>query len=185
MHKLKLIVLLAIFVVACAFGVRSGCMADAETVLKTRLGFSLLVGGEERSTVGFFFLTLLEYALCFAAVIATSFNVWLGVVSVSVFFYTSYMAGYTVSVYFVYFKLAALPYLLICFIPHVLLTVFSVACLIAVAFDCALEFRRCGCIHSEGFMRRLPKFAFCGCIAVIGVVYGGLLGGLLTLGLIV
>ncbi len=184
-HKIRLIILLAVFILACAFGIRGGCIADAETVLKSRGAFAMLVSAEERSVVGHLFSNLFFLTVCFVVLAATALNFWVSLFGVLVFFYEVYTMGYAVSIYFVYFKLAALPYIIVCYIPYCFIIGGALAFMIVIATDCGLEIRRCGFFDFEAFKNRLPHMAICGGIAIVGVLFEGLLGGLFTVGLII
>lgn len=184
-HAVRLMVLLVVFIIACALGIKSGCGADAGTVLESRRNYSLLVGTDSRSVVGFLFSEILFCLIIFLILSVTAFNFWVSCLGVVVFFYVVYTMGYTIAVYFSYFKLAALPYLIICYVPYCFIVSFAFACTIATAMDCGMDLRRLGYLCIDPVKERGLTFVVVGGIAFFGAVYGGALGGLLTMGLII
>lgn len=184
-HKIRLLLLLAVFILACAFGIRGGCVTDAEVVLESRGTFVMFVSAEKRSVIGHIFFNLFILTVCMIVLAASALNFWVSLLGVLVFFYEIYTMGYAVAVYFIYFKLAALPYLIVCYIPYCFMVGCALAVMITIATDCGLEIRRCGYFDFEPFKRRLPHMGVCGGIIVVGVLFEGLLGGLFTAGLII
>lgn len=184
-HKLRLLLLLAVFIVAYAFGIRGGCISDAETVLRSRGAFAMFVSADKRSVVGHIFSNLFFLIVCLAVLAATALNFWVSLLGVLVFFYEIYTMGYTIAVYFVYFKLAALPFIIVCYIPYCFIIGGALSAMIVISIDCGLELRHCGYFDFGAFKSRLPQMAICGGAIIVGVIFEGLLGGLFTAGLII
>ena len=169
-HAVRLIILSALFVVACAIGIKSGCGADAVSVLQSRGSYRLLVGDD---------------LIVFLLLALSALNFWIACLGFAVFFYVVYTMGYTLAVYFICFKFAALPYLIVCYVPYCFIISFSLACVIVTAMDCGMEMRRMGYFCFDPVKSRLSVFCTSGVILIVGVVYGGAVGGLLTSGLII
>lgn len=184
-HAVRLIILSALFVVACAIGIKSGCGADAVSVLQSRGSYRLLVGDDTRSVVGFLFSDLAFCLIVFLLLALSALNFWIACLGFAVFFYVVYTMGYTLAVYFICFKFAALPYLIVCYVPYCFIISFSLACVIVTAMDCGMEMRRMGYFCFDPVKSRLSVFCTSGVILIVGVVYGGAVGGLLTSGLII
>ena len=184
-HKIKLIVLLAVFITACAFGVRIACGADAETVLSERVDLALPFNAEQRNAVAFLFFNLLCYVLCFGVLIITGFNFWLALGGVFVFFHISYTVGYNITVCISYFKLAALPFVIIAYVPFYAIVSFAAACAVSLAFECGCENRKRGCCDIQIIKERLPVFSVAVAAMAVSVIYLGIAGGIFSIGLAV
>lgn len=184
-HKIRLIVFSVIFVIACAFGVKGGCGCDAAEVLSDRSIYAMLVNAESRNIMGYIFLSVISYVICFALICVLGFNFYTGFIGVVVFFYVSYMIGYSAALYIVYFKLASLPYIIIVYIPYSLLSAFCLGCAVSLSLSCGRQMRRNGCFSLQTVAVNLPPYLVLSAITVVAVLYSGLLGSIFAAGLVI
>lgn len=184
-HKTRLIILAAVFVIACALGVRSGCAGDAAEALSERSPYMYLADAQSRSIAGYLFLTLVGFLLCLVLLCALGCNFYSSLVGVLVFFYVSYMMGYSVALYLNCFKLAALPYIIIVYIPYCLLSSFALACAVSLSVSCGIRMRRNGCFCIDVIRECIPTYAVLAVATAVSVVYASIFGGIFTAGLIV
>lgn len=184
-NRIKLIVLLLFFLVACVMGIRAGCSVDAYAVLSGRTNFVLLLDAAKRNVAGYVFSNLFFFSLCWLAIMLLGLNFYVSFLGCLIYFYVVYTMGYAIAVYIVYFKLAALPYIIVCYIPHCFILCFGMECAVSTALECGCEMRRCGYfyigIFKEKLMRALPPLV----IILIAVLFEGIFGGIFTIGLII
>ncbi len=184
-HKIRLIIFAVIFVIACAFGVKAGCSCDAADVLSNRSIYTMIVDAQNRNIVGFIFLNLICYLICLALLCVFGFNFYTSLIGVLIFFYVSYMTGYSAALYIAYFKLASLPYVIIVYIPSSLVMSFSLGCAVSLSLNCGLQMRRNGCFCMQTVIENLPPYLIFAAVTVLSVLYLGIFGGIFTAGLII
>lgn len=166
-------------------GIKSGCNVDAHTVLSGRTNFVLLLSAAKRNVAAYVFSNLFFYLLCWATIMLLGLNFYLCFLGGLIYFYIVYTMGYSVAVYIAYFKLAALPYIVVCYIPFCFIVSFGIACAITVAVDCGCEMKRCGYFYMGVFKENLPRGVVHLIVILIAVLFEGVVGAIFTVGLII
>lgn len=184
-NRIKLIVLLAVNVLAIIIGVRSGfAVGDAETYLFDHrpTGFLFIAG--KKGVFGFFFTNLLVYLVFLLLITFSAAHFLLAYCGFILLFLRSYMFALHLSLYIIYLKLTVLPYLLFCMIPFYLLINGLFCVLVVWAINQGRDAHLYGCSFKTGcvlFLRRMIM----PCIMLgILALFEAFIGYFLTLGII-